>query len=110
MGFRHYTIVSLAWFALSVAAPATANIFDGLERLTDGLGLGGGAREFLDPEEAFRFSYEMRGNGSVDFAWEIAPGYYLYRDKITAESKTVNVIAAEPQRPAGGHPSDNRRQ
>ena len=40
-----------------------------------------GNQEILDPSEAFRFSAQAIGPGSVTLGWEIAEGYYLYRDK-----------------------------
>ncbi len=38
--------------------------------------------EFLDPEQAFRLSTIADGNDAVLARIDIAPGYYLYRDKI----------------------------
>lgn len=37
-------------------------------------------REFLPPEQAFRLS-AARENGQVAIRWQIAPGYYLYREQ-----------------------------
>ncbi len=42
----------------------------------------GGEAEPLDPDVAFQFSSEVEGDALVA-RWQIAPGYYLYRDKIS---------------------------
>ncbi|MDE2275234.1 MAG: protein-disulfide reductase DsbD N-terminal domain-containing protein [Burkholderiales bacterium] len=47
---------------------------------------------FLKPEQAFRLETSVSG-AQVRLHWTIAPGYYLYRDRIT-------VVAATPSAPA----------
>lgn len=37
----------------------------------------------LDPEKAFRFSARMNGRESIEVRYEIAQGYYLYRDRFS---------------------------
>jgi thioredoxin:protein disulfide reductase len=44
------------------------------------------AEEFLDPEKAFKVS-ASQNKGLVDIQWTIAPGYYLYADRMS-----VNVV------------------
>lgn len=41
-----------------------------------------GAEEFLAPEQAFRLEVSKSGPDEVRLHWSIAPGYYLYRDRI----------------------------
>ncbi|HEY8707726.1 MAG TPA: protein-disulfide reductase DsbD N-terminal domain-containing protein, partial [Burkholderiaceae bacterium] len=43
-----------------------------------------GAEEFLAPEQAFRLEVAKSGPDEVQLHWSIAPGYYLYRDRIGA--------------------------
>ncbi|HEY3809760.1 MAG TPA: protein-disulfide reductase DsbD [Steroidobacteraceae bacterium] len=38
--------------------------------------------DFLPPEKAFRLSASADGTGAAKLDWVIAPGYYLYRDRI----------------------------
>jgi thiol:disulfide interchange protein DsbD len=38
--------------------------------------------DFLPPEKAFRLSASADGTGTAKLDWIIAPGYYLYRDRI----------------------------
>ncbi len=40
-----------------------------------------GEPEFLDPEEAFLLSTEVRDDGVIVARWDIAPEYYLYNNK-----------------------------
>ena len=40
--------------------------------------------DFLPPEQAFRLSASADGAERVRLTWVIAPGYYLYRDRIKA--------------------------
>jgi thioredoxin:protein disulfide reductase len=52
----------------------------------------GAQQEFLPPDEAFRPSAERRGGG-VALDWQIAPGYYLYREQfaVSADGETLAV-------------------
>lgn len=56
-----------------------------------------GAASFLDPEEAFRLDVREQGSGQVRLQWKIAPGYYLYRDRIDA----VGDAAVTVSKPGG---------
>ncbi|KVW96695.1 protein-disulfide reductase DsbD [Thiobacillus denitrificans] len=57
------------------------------------------AEEFLDPEVAFKFSARALDANTLEARWQIADGYYMYRDKFqfTAEGATLGA----PQLPAG---------
>lgn len=37
---------------------------------------------FLEPEQAFRLAVQPHGKDAVTLQWRIAPGYYLYRDRV----------------------------
>lgn len=39
------------------------------------------AQEFLDPEEAFKFSARALDAKTIEASWKIADGYYLYKDR-----------------------------
>ena len=39
------------------------------------------SEDFLDPEEAFKFSARVVDAQTVEASWKIADGYYLYKDK-----------------------------
>jgi thiol:disulfide interchange protein DsbD len=55
--------------------------------------------EFLDPQAAFKFSAKVVEGKAVAVTYEIADGYYMYRErfKFTAEGATLG----EPQIPPG---------
>lgn len=55
--------------------------------------------EYLDPEVAFKFSARMLDPQTVAVTYEIADGYYMYRErfKFTAQGATLG----EPKIPAG---------
>jgi thiol:disulfide interchange protein DsbD len=57
------------------------------------------ADDYLDPAAAFKFSAAMRDPQTVAVTYEIADGYYMYRErfKFKAEGATLG----EPQFPAG---------
>lgn len=75
----------------------------GLQKITslgNSLGLGG-EQEFLPPEQAFAFNARMDANGNVVADWQIADGYYLYRDKFAFSTDTAGVTLGTPAMPAG---------
>jgi len=47
--------------------------------------------EFLDPDEAFIISAEVLNANQLQFSWEIADGYYLYRDNFRFDTKQSEV-------------------
>lgn len=50
------------------------------------------AASFLEPEQAFRLSVQEQGEGNVQLRWSIAPGYYLYRDRIGVTGAGVGAV------------------
>lgn len=52
------------------------------------------AEEFLDPEQAFKIDVQLVGERQVQLNFEIAPGYYMYRDqfKLDAPEATLGQI------------------
>ncbi len=65
------------------------------------LGLSGRAEEeFLLPDQAFRISGEASGSDAVIVHWDIADGYYMYRNKFRFRSDTLGIKAGSPTLPA----------
>jgi thiol:disulfide interchange protein DsbD len=60
--------------------------------------------DFLPPEKAFQLSATAAGNDAVRLDWVIAPGYYLYRDRIKIADDSGKIGA--PQFPEGQVKSD----
>ena len=59
------------------------------------------APEFLDTRHAFRLSAGMEGRDAV-IRFRIAPGYYLYRDKLRITVEPTGAAAAPVRLPRGG--------
>ncbi|NNF51242.1 MAG: protein-disulfide reductase DsbD [Gammaproteobacteria bacterium] len=57
--------------------------------------------DILPPEEAFVLSAGMAADNRLLVRWDIAPGYYLYRDKIRLQAEPESVSLGEPVFPAG---------
>ncbi|MFZ2312162.1 MAG: protein-disulfide reductase DsbD [Methylobacter sp.] len=57
--------------------------------------------DLLPPEQAFKISAKANSSDQIEISWDIADGYYLYRNKIHVESKTGQVQLGDPVFPAG---------
>ncbi len=57
--------------------------------------------ELLDPEVAFRFSAEVISAQTIRVRYQIAPGYYLYRDRFRFSVLPARVKIGAPHLPAG---------
>ncbi|MGZ4995481.1 MAG: protein-disulfide reductase DsbD [Methylobacter sp.] len=65
-----------------------------------------GADEILPPNQAFKVSAKALAADRIEISWDIAEGYYLYRNKMRFESKTGQIRLAEPEFPAGQNKHD----
>ena len=63
-------------------------------------------REFLPPDEAFVFTHQRQPDGRLQLAWQIAPRYYLYRDKFKVESPDRTATVALETLPPGEEKDD----
>src|SRR5690349_20972834 len=61
----------------------------------------GAEDNLLRPEEAFRFSVAMVDQSTAEIHYQIAEGYYLYRDKFRFSAQPSSVKLGDPQLPAG---------
>jgi thiol:disulfide interchange protein DsbD len=59
-----------------------------------------GAGGITLPDQAFRFRAQWTDRGGVQVGWSIAPGHYLYRDRIQAsiDGRAVRIVT-EPGKP-----------
>ena len=55
----------------------------------------------LPPDQAFKISAKAIVSDQLEVSWEIAEGYYLYRDKMQFKSKTEQIPTVTPVLPAG---------
>ena len=70
----------------SAATASLPNEISSLRALNDFLASQTGLTDtgLLDVDQAFAFSYRQNGEGQLLANWNMADGYYLYRDKISA--------------------------
>jgi thiol:disulfide interchange protein DsbD len=64
------------------------------------------ADDFLPVAQAFTYSTELV-DGQLNVRYVIAPGYYLYRDRLAFESATPGVTLGPPAFPAGEDHEDD---
>jgi thiol:disulfide interchange protein DsbD len=57
--------------------------------------------DLLEPSQAFRFSARNLDAKTVEVSYEIAPGYFLYRQKFKFSAQPDSVTLGTPQFPAG---------
>ena len=57
--------------------------------------------DFLPPEQAFIFSASADSPERVRLDWVIAPGYYLYRDRIKVSGEAASLSVGAPEFPQG---------
>ena len=62
--------------------------------------------QFLPVDQAFVLSAIADGSDRVLLDWEIAPGYYLYRHRISAKTATPGFSLGEIEMPAGKKKTD----
>lgn len=62
--------------------------------------------DLLTPEQAFKVSAQATEDGNLLISWDIAEGYYLYRNKMLFTSKTEAITVKHADLPAGKVKSD----
>ena len=79
--------------------PPAPDVLTGLRRslgLGSDPGTGTGNEEFLEPEEAYRFSARVTAPDRLELGWDIADGTYLYAEKIQLALEDAPDIALAP--------------
>ena len=61
----------------------------------------GAEPELLEPDQAFRFMARLKDARTIEVNYQIAPGYYLYRDKFRFTLAPADAKAGAPQLPPG---------
>ncbi len=93
--FLALSLVTLVAKGEGIRAPA-GELID----LEQALGLGTQHQEFLEPDQAFRPTVKVENPWSLSARWEIADGYYLYRDKFRFQAGN-NVSLGKIELPSG---------
>ena len=57
--------------------------------------------DLLEPEKAFRFSARLIDANRLEVRYQIAPGYYMYRDKFEFSAEPAHLSFATAQLPRG---------
>ncbi|MEM8844976.1 MAG: protein-disulfide reductase DsbD, partial [Pseudomonadota bacterium] len=57
--------------------------------------------EFLPVDEAFQLTHTNPSSNEIKLLWNIAPGYYLYRDKINVSTDNENLSIGNIEIPKG---------
>jgi thiol:disulfide interchange protein DsbD len=99
-------VLASALGALDAAAQSTtpAGSRSGIDAVLDRQASSGS--QFLSPDEAFRFRAEAAGADAVRLTWQIAPGYYLYRDRLKVGSPDPKVQLGALVLPTGQSKTD----
>ena len=63
-------------------------------------------QDLLEPDQAFRFSTRVLGPDAVEVRYQIAPGYYLYRDKFKFVVDPSSIEVGAPDLPPGKRKKD----
>ena len=88
---RNYVKTLLAYILLSLLALSTAHAQ---------------SDELLEPHKAFAFSAQVTSPEQISFTWDIADGYYMYRDKFTARVIDGGATIGDLVMPAGKTKTD----
>ncbi len=89
--FRLLALVLAVTTSATFFSIASADTFsDGIDNIFSKL-TGAEQPEFLDPEEAFIVSAKAVSENIISVQWQIAEGYYLYRDKFQFSIKNDNI-------------------
>jgi len=95
MAARFSRLIVLLFLAVFVGG-AQAGLLDSL-----GGNSSSSRRQFLPPDQAFQFTHDAPVDGRVGLHWQIAPGYYLYRDKFAIEALSPAASVTPPALPPG---------
>ena len=57
--------------------------------------------DLLDPETAFKASAKLVGGKRIEIRYDTAPGYYLYRDRLSFTVEPAAARLGKPKLPAG---------
>ena len=61
----------------------------------------GNGEPFLPPDQAFRSSVQTLDQQTLAVSWTIAPGYYLYKDKLSVTPVSGEIQLGFPELPVG---------
>ena len=91
---------ALLTLLVSFTGGAQGGVLDEIDALAKPEKLAG-QRDFLPPDQAFVLIEKTAADGALALAWDIQPGYYLYRDKMKVAAVTPGLTLGELRLPEG---------
>ena len=91
---------ALLMLLVSFTGGAQSGVLDEIDALAKPEKLAG-QRDFLPPDQAFVLIEKTAADGALALAWDIQPGYYLYRDKMKVAAITPGLTLGELRLPEG---------
>ena len=91
---------ALLMLLVSFTGGAQGGVLDQIDALAKPEKLAG-QRDFLPPDQAFVLIEKTAADGALALAWDIQPGYYLYRDKMKVAAVTPGLTLGELHLPEG---------
>lgn len=91
---------------LGAAPSGAATGIDAVLAQARASGSGAGGDEFLDPDIAFQLAATADGPDRVKIIWEIAPEYYLYRNRLKVTTASTGVTLGPLALPTGESHTD----
>lgn len=64
-------------------------------------GIARAADDFLEPDQAFKLSARVADAATIELSYQIAPGYYMYRERFAIEAAPAEVQLGEAAYPKG---------
>ena len=101
MNIARFLLLACIFLFVCPHTYAAVSLDEKLGNLLGGLAGNAEETEILDPDQAFRFSAEVADAHHLTMHWEIARGYYLYRDKINFTINHAEVGLQPYTLPAG---------
>jgi thiol:disulfide interchange protein DsbD len=101
---------SIMSVSMPVSVSASASVLQRWRRLLPVLALlglavtaqhAGAAQDFLEPDQAFRLTARVAEPGVVELRYAIAPGYYMYRERLAFGAAPQGTQLGEPRVPPG---------
>ena len=93
VGVCYPPITQTVTLALPTVTPPKSNTVNSVADLQQLLGVAASGPEFLDVDDAFVLKVNADGRDMLRAQFSVAPGYYLYRNKLSFETRGGSALA-----------------
>ena len=93
VGVCYPPITQTVTLALPAVTPPKSNTVNSVADLQQLLGVAASGPEFLDVDDAFVLKVNADGRDMLRAQFSVAPGYYLYRNKLSFETRGGSALA-----------------